>query len=76
MKDMVMSETTGKSYDTNSVVRLVNMQQLAAYMANGVELLDIYSSRDFKTNKPILVGIVDRKASQKCYDLWCKHELN
>ena len=76
MKDIVFSETTGKSYDTNSVVILVNMTQLAAYMANGVELLDIYASRDFKTNKPILVGIVDRKASQKYYDLWCKHELN
>ena len=76
MKNLVFSERTGKRSDTTSVLRIVNMQQLAAYMANGVELLDIYASRDFKTNKPILVGIVDRKASQKCYDLWCKHELN
>ena len=76
MKDMVLSATKRQSYETNSVVTLVNMQLLSAYMANGVELLDIYSSRDFKTNKPILVGIVDRKASQKYYDLWCKHELN
>ena len=52
------------------------MQQLAAYMANGVELLDIYISRDYKTDKPILVGIVDKEASYESYQLWCDHKLD
>ena len=51
------------------------MTQLAAYMDYGVELLDLYVSRDYKTNKPMLVGVVDREASKEAYDLWCKHEL-
>lgn len=73
---MVKSNFTGKTYDPNKAIRIVNMQQLAAYMANGIELLDFYASRDYKTNKPILVGIVDREESKEVYDLWCKHELN
>ena len=73
---MVKSNFTGKTYDPTKAVRIINMQQLAAYMANGVELLDFYASRDYKTNKPILVGIVDREASKNAYDLWCKHELS
>lgn len=73
---MVKSNFTGKTYDPNKSIRIINMQQLAAYMANGIELLDLYASRDYTTNKPILVGIVDREESKELYDLWCKHELN
>jgi hypothetical protein len=63
-------------YDPNNAVRIINMQQLAAYMANGVELLDIYISKDYKTNKPILVGIVDKEDSYESYKLWCDHKLD
>ena len=73
---MVKSNFTGKMYDPNNAVRIVNMQQLAAYMANGVELLDIYISKDYKTNKPILVGIVDKEDSYESYKLWCDHKLD
>lgn len=73
---MVKSNFTGKVYDPNKAVRILNMQQLAAYMANGVELLDLYISKDYKTERPILVGIVDRDDSYESYKLWCNHKLD
>ena len=73
---MVKSNFTGKAYDPNKAVRILNMQQVAAYMDYGVSLIDLYSSRDIKTGKPILVFIFDREESKEAYDLWCKHELN
>lgn len=76
MSENVTSETTGKTYKTGDVIRIVNMQQLAAYLEYGAELLDIFSSRDYKTNKPILVGIVSKHDTKELYDRWCNHELN
>ena len=73
---MVKSSVTGKMYDPNKSVRIINMQQLAAYMANGVTLLDIYISKDYKTERPILVGIVDKEESYESYKLWCDHRLD
>lgn len=73
---MVKSSFTGKMYDPNKSIRIINMQQLAAYMANGVTLLDIYISKDYKTNKPILVGVVDKEESYESYKLWCEHRLD
>lgn len=73
---MIKSNFTGKMYDPSKSVRIVNMQQLAAYMANGVELLDIYISKDYKTERPILVGIVDKEESYESYKLWCEHKLD
>lgn len=75
MKDYVTSDITGKTYCPNDCIRLVNMKQLAAYMLNGVELQDIYPSRDIKTNSPILVGIVKREDSRESYKKWCNYEL-
>lgn len=71
----VRSAFTKKEYETEKVCRIINMSQLAAYLEYGVELLDLYSSRDYKTNKPILVGVVDKQASYEAYDKWCNHEL-
>lgn len=73
---IVESKITGKKYDTRNVCRIVNMMQLASYLDYGVELLDLYPSRDIKTNKPVIVGIVDRTDSYEAYQLWCRHELN
>lgn len=75
MKESITSETTGKTYCPSECIRLVNMKQLAAYMVYGVELQDIYASRDFKTNVPILVGIVKREDSKQAYEKWCNYEL-
>ena len=75
MKEYVTSRVTGKTYALQDVVRILNTQQIIAYMKHGVEILDIYPSITFN-NTPILVYIVNRKDSKQAYDLWCKGELN
>lgn len=75
MNEKVYSNTTGKTYSPKDVCRILNMYQLAAYMKNGIELLDIYAVPDRDTGKSILVGIVDRESSRDAYDLWCKRLL-
>lgn len=72
---MVKSNFTGKTYDPNKAVRILNMHQAAAYMNNGVTLIDLWPSKDVKTGKPILVFIFDREESKEVYDLWCNHKL-
>lgn len=71
---MVKSNFTGKTYDPNKSCKILNMQQLAFYMSNEVELLDLFVSKDYKTKKPILVGVVDKAASYEAYQLWCDHK--
>lgn len=73
---MVKSNFTGKSYDPSKCCRIVNMLQLAFYMENNVELLDLFVSKDHKTNKPILVGIVDKTNSYEAYKMWCDNKVN
>ena len=75
MKEKIKSDTTGKSYATTDVVRIVNQLQAATYMAHGAELLDVYSSRDYKTNRPTMVYIFNREATTPLYDAWCNHDL-
>lgn len=67
---MTKSETTGKIYDPNKTVRLVNIKQIVFYMNKGVEILDFYSSKDFKTNEPVLVFIVGKRDSYEAYQEW------
>lgn len=74
MKEYITSDTTGKTYSPSEVVRLVNMRQLLYYMNFGVEILDFYPSKDFKTGEDILVFIVNKKDSQKAYRKWMGYE--
>lgn len=71
---MVKSNFTGKYYEPNKSCKILNMTQLAFYMANNVELLDLFVSKDYKTKKPILVGVVDRAGSYKAHRLWCDNK--
>lgn len=73
---MVKSDFTGKSYDPNKCCRIVNMMQLAFYMDNDVELLDLYVSKDYRTQKPILVGVVGKEDSYGSYQKWCDNKPN
>lgn len=70
------SQVTGKKYDyfSDQIVRVLNLKQAMAYLNFGVELLDIYTSRD-KEDRPVLVFVFDRESSREAYDLWCKHKL-
>lgn len=76
MKEYAKSDTTGRVYHPSECVRLVNMKQLVFYMKNGVEILDFYPSKDFKTGEDVLVFIVNKKDSQKVYQKWqeMRHE--
>lgn len=69
------SKVTGEYYDTSNIVRLVNVSQIAAYVANNAKLLDVYASSDRKTGKPIIVGVFDRDETADLYDKWCRYEL-
>lgn len=70
MKDYARSDTTGKVYCASDCIRLVNMRQVTFYMMHGVEILDFYPSKDFKTGENILVFLVDKKKSQEAYKMW------
>lgn len=76
MKDYSRSDTTGKIYCAEDSVRLLNIKQVMFYMLNGIEILDFYPSKDFKTGENIMVFVVDKKASQKVYQKWLetRHE--
>lgn len=76
MKEFVKSKVTGKSYEPSKVVRILNVAQTAAYLNNGAELLDVYPSINYTSEKPLLVFVFDREKSSGLYDLWCKRELN
>lgn len=76
MKEYAKSDTTGRIYYPSECVRLVNVKQLVFYMKNGVEILDFYPSKDFKTGEDVLVFIVNKKDSQEVYQMWqgLRHE--
>ena len=74
MKEKVESTINGIEYYTSDVVRIVNSRQAAAYLEHGAKQLDVYGSRDYKTNEPIVVFIFNRSDTKDLYDLWCNHE--
>lgn len=74
---MKRSPVTGKKYDyfSKDVIRIVNIYQAMAYLSNGAEVIDIYTSQDKDTKKPILIFVFNRNDTKPLFDLWCKHEL-
>lgn len=76
LKNYAFSDTTGQRYDLDDAIRIVNLQQSIWYLKNNVKLYDVYPSKDFKTNRDIVVFIFSRKASKDAYDKWCKYETD
>lgn len=73
---MKKSRINGREYNLYETCRILNLQQAIRYLANGIELIDLYTSKDRDdpdTQK--LVFVFDRKGTKWAYDLWCKHEL-
>ncbi len=66
----VQSNVTGKCYDTDESVYIVNILQTYKYLINDAELLDVLPGEDNK-----LVYVFNKKKTYKLYDAWCKHEL-
>ena len=67
----ITSNVTGKVYDIFSVIRLLNMKQVAYYMSLGLELQDIEVSQDRKTGESILVFYFNKDDTKDAYDSWC-----
>ena len=70
------SQVTGKKYDyfSKDVIRLLNPYQCAYYLDQNVELIDIYTSKDRNTGKPVLVYVFDRASSREAFSKWCERE--
>lgn len=66
----VQSTVTGKCYETDDCVFIVNQLQVYKYLANDSVPLDILAGEDNK-----IVYVYNRKNTRKLYDLWCKREL-
>lgn len=76
MKETIYSDTTRRYYEPSKVIRLLNMKQMAYYMNHGIEILDFYPSKDFKTDEDIMVYVVSRDESNPVYEKWLKHKEN
>ena len=66
----VETNITGKCYDTDSSVYIVNPLQIWKYLANDAIPLDILPGEDNK-----LVVVFDKHDTYQLYDAWCKREL-
>lgn len=75
MKDYIISETTGKKYVVQDIVRILNPKQQLLYIKSGLYPLDLYVSIDEKTNKDVLVMLFPKEESYPLYKKWCDHEL-
>ncbi len=72
------SNITRKTYNyfSTDIVRILNLKQAMAFISNGAELIDIYTSKDRKTGNPILIFVFDKESTKDLYELWMKHELD
>lgn len=61
---------TGKCYETNDCVYIVNPLQVYKYLLHDLAPLDILPGEDNK-----IVFVYNRKNSHELYDKWCKREL-
>ena len=66
----VQSTITGKCYETDECVYIVNPLQVYKYLSNDLPPLDILPGEDNK-----LVFVYSRNNSKILYDKWCKREL-
>lgn len=70
MREKIYSETTGRTYYPDDCVRLVNPRQMCFYMNHGIEIVDFYPSKDFKTGNDVVVFLVRKDDSKEVYKLW------
>ena len=66
----VQSSVTGKCYETDECVFIVNPLQVYKYLINDAVPLDILAGEDNK-----IVYVYNRKSTRDLYDRWCKREL-
>lgn len=66
----VQSTITGKYYDTNATVSILNPLQIWKYLYNDAVPLDILAGEDNK-----ICVVFSRAETRDLYDKWCKREL-
>ena len=66
----VQSSVTGKCYETDECVFIVNPLQVYKYLINDAVPLAILAGEDNK-----IVYVYNRKLTHDLYDRWCKREL-
>lgn len=71
MNEMIRSNLTGHNYRKKEAIFIVNPTQAAFYMENDLMPIDMYSSKDYKTQKPIVVFAFNREKTKPLFDKWC-----
>ena len=66
------SKIAGEKYNLFECVRIIYIPQVVFYLEHDVPLLDVYSSKDKKTGKPILVFLFKKEDTKDIYKLWCE----
>lgn len=68
--NLVYSRIFGKTFDIRKCVRVINPTQMAFYLKADVVPKDIYVSKNFSTNKDIIVMVFDRDETADLYKQW------
>lgn len=66
------SKIIGERYNLFECVRIVSLPQVIFYIENDIPLLDVYSSKDVKTGRKILVFLFKKEDTKEIYEEWCK----
>lgn len=65
---MVRSKTTGKLYNEDRMIYILNPKQAAFYMSKQVILYDVFDSNES------VVFVFDKSESYPSYDEWCSRK--
>ncbi len=68
--EKVKSDLTGKEYSPSKCVRIINIFQAMFYWNSGVKPVDIYTSIEFNTSRPVFVFIFDKNQTKSLYTEW------
>lgn len=69
---------TGEKYNIfdKSYITIMNIRQASFYMEYGVELWDVYPSRDRKTDQPVAAFVFRREDTKDAYEVWCERKAD
>ncbi len=70
----VIPNFISKPYVASDAIRILNTKQAAAYWASGVQPVDIYSSKNYRTGEPCIVYVFIRSEQLDVYDEWVKNK--
>ncbi|MBO7518644.1 MAG: hypothetical protein J6T31_05990, partial [Methanobrevibacter sp.] len=63
--EKIKGQFSNKEYTAKEAIKILDPVQAALYWANGVEPLEIFLSRDFKTNKPLIVYVFKKEDTKE-----------